>query len=67
MISEKTEVPNREDTRRSLIALCVEHGYASAAGHHASNIVELFKLPKPPADLLKRQMDGLQHALHAFQ
>lgn len=56
-----------DETRRELIALRVVHGSKSAAGHHISNIVELIKLPNPPADLLKRQMAGLQRALQAIQ
>lgn len=56
-----------ENTRRELMALRVVHGADSAAGHHISNIVELIQMPKPPAGLLKRQMDGLQRALHAVQ
>lgn len=46
--------------RRDLDALRRKHGSKSAIGHHCSNIVELLRLPKPPADLLKRQMTGLQ-------
>lgn len=45
-----------------LIALRVKHGATSAVGHHASNIAELLKMPKPPAHLLQRQLDGLQRA-----
>lgn len=52
-----------ENTRRGLYAVQREHGPSSAAGHHASNIIELMKLPNPPARLLKVQMDGLQRAL----
>ena len=58
---------SRSVLRRNLNALRLAHGATSAVGHHASNIAELLKLPKPPARLLKVQMDGLQRALSDLQ
>lgn len=54
---------SRDVLRRDLIAIRVKHGSTSAIGSHCSNIVELIQMPNPPADLLKRQMDGLQRLL----
>lgn len=53
-------VPHLKDTRRDLIAMRVTHGAHSAVGHHASNIAELLKMAKPPADLLKRRRSDTQ-------
>lgn len=55
------------ETRARLIALRNKHDAESAIGHHLSNIVELIQMPNPPADLLKRQTDGLQRAMRAAQ
>ena len=65
-ISMKTLKPKPTTPHEPLIeklsAIRRAHGSKSAIGHHCSNIVELLRLPKPPADLLKRQMTGLQRA-----
>ena len=62
-----THPSSRDVLRRDLIVMRGGLDADSAAGHHISNIVELFKLPNPPAALLKRQMDGLQRALRDVQ
>jgi hypothetical protein len=68
-----------EQARRDLIVMGQFHGTDSAVGHHGFNLVELLQndvLNGPvwgdhplqhPSLLLKRQADGLQHALRDVQ
>jgi hypothetical protein len=68
-----------EQARRDLIVMCQSQGEDSAAGHHGFNLVELLQADvlngpvwgdhpiQQPSRLLKRQMDGLQRALHVSQ
>lgn len=59
--------PRSRDVLRDLIVMREAHGADSAVGHHLSNLVELMKMPAPPAHLLKRQADGLHRAMRDVQ